>query len=423
MNRFSTEAANAGKESPSTALRWTIIGLFSLGMMIAYVDRVNLSVALTDADFKASFHLTDQDRGVLNSAFFWSYVLLAIPAGSLVDRYGAKYPCAIGLLLWSAVSAAAALAGSVGQLLFLRVLLGIGESVISPGAMRWIRFHCSENQRGLAVGVFLAATKFGPAVGTLLSAWLIAAYGWRLMFVLLGIGSFVWLIPWLLLVKNDARQSRPEKTTSSQQNSISLRKLLASPAMWGIAAGAFSYMYFVYFCMTWMPVYFVERRGLSLNSMGIYTVFSFSGMAIIATAAGWLADRSVQRGWNAVKVRRGFTIAGLLLASTSIIGALSDSASVALFFAVFSLSGLGLTTANYWVLTQTIMPGMAIGRAVGIQHCAANLPGIVAPLLTGWLKHSTGSFEAPMYAIGIFLILGVAAYVFLVQERYAPRAE
>jgi len=423
MNRFSTEAADAGKESSSTALRWTIIGLFSLGMMIAYVDRVNLSVALTDTDFKAFFHLTDRDRGVLNSAFFWSYVLLAIPAGSLVDRYGAKYPCAIGLLLWSAVSAAVALAGSVGQLLFLRVLLGIGESVISPGAMRWIRFHCSENQRGLAVGVFLAATKFGPAVGTLLSAWLIAAYGWRLMFVLLGIGSFVWLIPWLLLVKNDARQSRPEKTTSSQQNSISLRKLLASPAMWGIAAGAFSYMYFVYFCMTWMPVYFVERRGLSLNSMGIYTVFSFSGMAIIATAAGWLADRSVQRGWNAVKVRRGFTIAGLLLASTSIIGALSDSASVALFFAVFSLSGLGLTTANYWVLTQTIMPGMAIGRAVGIQHCAANLPGIVAPLLTGWLKHSTGSFEAPMYAIGIFLILGVAAYVFLVQERYAPRAE
>jgi MFS family permease len=94
---------------------------------------------------------------------------------------------------------------------------------------------------------------------------------------------------------------------------------------------------------------------------------------------------------------------------------------VALFFAVFSLSGLGLMTANYWALTQTLIPGAAVGRVVGVQNCAANLPGIVAPLLTGWLKQTTGGYEAGTQVIWLFLILGIASYVFLVRPKYVPR--
>jgi MFS family permease len=180
-------------------------------------------------------------------------------------------------------------------------------------------------------------------------------------------------------------------------------------------------MYFVYFCMTWMPSYFVERRHLSLKSMGAYTAFSFAGMAAVSALAGWAADLIIARGGDPVGVRKAFTIAGFLIASTEVIGALSDSIPVALFFAVFSLSGLGLATANYWALTQTLIPGGAIGRIVGIQNCAANLPGIAAPILTAWLKQKTGSYDAPMQAIWFFLLLGVAAYVFLVREKYAPK--
>src|SRR5258706_4482723 len=155
--------------------------------------------------------------------------------------------------------------------------------------------------------------------------------------------------------------------------------------------------------------------------MGLYTLFSFGGMATVATLAGWVADRMIARGGNPVAVRKAFTIAGFLMASTEVVGALSDSIPVALFFAVFSLSGLGLATANYWALTQTLIPGRAIGRIVGIQTCAASLPGIVAPILTEWLQQKTGSYDAPMQAIWFFLILGLAAYVFLVREKYAPK--
>jgi sugar phosphate permease len=181
-------------------------------------------------------------------------------------------------------------------------------------------------------------------------------------------------------------------------------------------------MYFVYFCMTWMPAYFVEQRQLSLGKMGLYTFFSFGGMAAVAALAGWAADSLVAKGRNPVAVRKGFTIAGFAVACTELIGAQSASVDAALFWAVVSLSGLGLATANYWALTQTLIPASAIGRVSGVQNTAASVAGIVAPILTGWLKQATGSYEAPMQAIWFFLVAGVLAYLFMVREKYAPIA-
>ena len=398
-----------------------IIALLNLGAIIAYIYRSNLAVALADPVFKGFFHITPQRAGWLNSAFFWSYAFLQIPAGWLVDRWGVKKPFAVGFLFWSVLSTAIALTTDIRQVFALLFLLGIAESVLTPAAMRWIRFHFAEKQRGLAVGVYMTGTKLGPAIGTLLAARLVAAHGWQFMFVALGLGSLLWLVPWMALVEKDDRGTEPAAASKAAVASITLGRTMASPVIWGTVIGTFCYMYFVYFCMQWMPKYFVEQRHISLNSSGTYTFVSFTGIAVMAALAGWAADVLIARGGDPVRVRKGFTIAGFVMASTEVIGALSSSTSVALFFAVFSLTGLGLATANYWALTQTLIPGGAIGRIVGIQNCAANLPGIVAPLLTGWLVQRTGSYQAPMQAIGFFLVLGVAAYVFLVRQKYAPK--
>jgi MFS family permease len=406
--------------TPASSRRWGIIGLLVVGVIIAYVARSNISVAVVVPDFRRLFHLSDADRGTLNSAFFWSYAFLQIPAGWIVDRYGVKYPYAIAFLAWSVLSAATALSGTLVQLIALRFLLGVAESLVTPASMRWIRFHFAEKERGLAIGVYMTGTKIGPAIGAPVAAWLINRYDWRMMFVLLGIGSIIWLAPWLAAVPDDDRQIEGAISGGGRGSGTSFARIMASPVIWGTIVGTFCYMYFVYFCMTWMPAYFVERRHLSLGDMGLYTFFSFGGMAGVAALGGWAADRLIARGHNAVLVRKAFTIAGFLIASTEVFGALSDSVPVALFFAVFSLSGLGLATANYWALTQTLIPGGAVGRIVGIQNCAANLPGIVAPILTGWLKQATGKYDAPMQAIWFFLLLGIAAYLFLVRERFAP---
>jgi MFS family permease len=402
--------------------RWTIVVLLSLGMIIAYVDRSNFSVALAADDFKQFFHLTDKDRGVLNSAFFWSYALLQIPAGFLVDRYGVKTPYAIGFVFWSVTSALTAVATSVWHLNTLRLLLGVGEAVVTPASLRWLRFNVDEQQRGLAVGIYMAGTKYGPAIGTPLAAFLTEAYGWRTMFLVLGLGCLFWLIPWMTLVRNNDRELEAAAIRKMSAPPVSFGRIFSTRLIWGIITGTFCYNYFVYFCLTWMPSYFKESRGLSLSGSGVFTGFSFAGMATVAIIAGLVADRMVVRGGDPVKVRKAFTIAGLMVASTVMWGAFIQDNTIALGLCIFSLSGLGLATANYWALTQTLMPGAAIGRIAGVQNCASNMSGIVAAILTGWLKQVTGSYSAPIFAVGVLLIVGVAAYVFLVDQKYVPKA-
>jgi ACS family D-galactonate transporter-like MFS transporter len=399
-----------------------VLGLLCIAFMAAYFDRVNLSVAMTVPAFKSFFKLDDTQRGLLASVFFWSYFLLQIPAGWAVDRFGAKKTLAVGLLIWSATSAATGLAQSFLAIILFRLLLGVGESAVNPAGMRWIRFNMPEERRGLAIGIYQASAKVGPAVGMWLAAYLTSRYGWRPMFLILGLGCVLWLIPWMRLVRDDDRALEAAQQRRSGTPPVPFGRVLRSPVIWGTVIGTCAYQYTVYFSMTWMPAYLMERRGLSLSSMGIYSAFSFGGMAVVAILAGLWADRLIVRGRNAVTVRRTFVVAGLLLGSTELIGALAQSQGVAIFFAIFSLSGLGLATANYWAITQTLIPGGAVGRIVGVQNMAAQIPGIVAPLLTGYLKKRTGSFDAPMAIAAGLLVVGVAAYLTLVREKYAPRS-
>jgi sugar phosphate permease len=241
------------------------------------------------------------------------------------------------------------------------------------------------------------------------------------MFLLVGLGGIVWLVPWLLLVRNDAPQMASPATKEAEKPPVTFGRIMLSPITWGTVIATFCYMYFVYFCMTWMPAYFVEQRHLSLSKMGFYTFFSFAGMAITAALAGWAADAMIGCGGNPVTVRKWFTIAGFAFACTELVGAQSSSVAVALLFAVVSLSGLGLATANYWALTQTLVPASTIGRMSGVQNCAASLAGIVAPIVTGWLKQQTGSYQAPMWTIWFVLALGALSYLLLMREKYAPR--
>lgn len=404
--------------APARSMRWPVVGLLTIGVVIAYVDRINLSTALPV--MRQSLGLSPESAGMALSAFFWTYAALQIPSGWLVDRFGVKWPYAIAFLLWSVVSAGTALVTTFAGLLVVRLVLGIGESLVTPAAVRYIGSNFEEKQRGFATGIYFSGTKYGPAIGAPIAAYLVRDYGWQLMFLLTGLGCLLWLIPWVLLVQNENGDSTPAPAAAPARE-ISWGAMFASPVMWGTFLATFCYMYFVYFCMTWMPTYFKDRHGLSLTNSGWFTFMSFGGMATIAIVGGWAADRLIARGFNAVSVRKAFIITGFLLAFTEIIGAFTESAPVTLFFAVFSLSGLGLATANYWALTQTLVPGKTLGRVAGIQNTAASIAGIAAPWLTGWMVQQTGRFNAPLMAVGFWLALGVGCYVFLVREKYALR--
>lgn len=397
--------------------RWWVVCLLSLGMVIAYSDRVNLTIALPE--MVKGIQLDKAQQGLSLSAFFWTYTLFQIPAGMLVDRYGVRVLYTMGFLLWSVASAGTMFVRGLSDLVALRMLVGTGESVVTSSSLYYIRKHFAEQERGFAVGLYMTGTKLGPAIGLPLSAMLIQVAGWRAMFALLGIGSLLWLIPWLTWVRRDDPAARGmtgvARTDPGQRTSLA--DALKSPLMWGTIIGTYCYMYFVYYCMTWMPRYFQEQHGMSLEKTSWFSGMSFGGMAVVAALAGWWADRMIANGSDPVRVRKGFTIAGLLAASTQTISVYTDSVPLMIAFTVASLCGLGLATANYWALTQTLMPG---ALPVAIQNTAANLAGVVAPWLTGWLIKQTGSFDAPINAIGVWLVLGVVAYAFLVQRKYAP---
>lgn len=409
---------------PFSDRRWGVVLLLSLGMVIAYLDRVNLTAAMPD--IAKAFTLDKEQQGMAFSAFFWTYTLFQIPSGLLVDRFGVRWPYFFGFTLWCFASAITPYMTGLTALIGARLLIGVGESVVTPSSMRYISMHFTERQRGLAVGLYMTGTKIGPAIGLPISAYLVRDYGWDKMFIAVGVASLLWLIPWMTLVKSNdkaalPRSQRDQKATSPAAK-ITTGQLLKSPVIWGTIIGTYCYMYFVYYCMTWMPLYFKEKHGMSITSMGWYAGVSFGGMAAVAAISGWVADKMIAAGKDPVAVRKGFTIAGFIIAATQTISVFTDSIPVMMFFTIFSLCGLGLATANYWALTQTLIPGGSIALVVGIQNTAANLAGIVAPWLTGYLREVTGSFDVPIKTIGFWLALGIAAYVFLVRRQYAPKA-
>ena len=330
-----------------------------------------------------------------------------------------KRPYGFSYLFWCVTAGLTALARGFPMLLSLRVMLGIGEVVVTPASLKWIGTNLPEVRRGLATGLLFAFAKLGPAFGTLIAAKLLQNYGWRIMFIVTGFGALLWLIPWWIIVPADSGKALRAAHQGPQPN---LASLFRTPLIWGILTGTFCYNYFQYFCLSWLPAYFVEHRGMSLTSSGWYNFFTFGGMAIVAVGAGWAADTLIRWGRDPVRVRRLFTVAGFLVASTEMIGAWTESHQLALIFAIVSLSGLGLATANYWALTQTLLPGPAVGRIAGIQNMASNLAGIVAPMLTGWLKETTGSYLAAFEAVLFFLLLGLFSYLVLVRRKYVPAA-
>jgi MFS transporter, ACS family, D-galactonate transporter len=349
-------------------------------------------------------------------------MVLQIPMGWLVDRYGIKIPYAISFVFWCVGSAATGFVNGIGGLIGTQLAVGVGEAVMMPASYRWIRNNFTESQNGLAVGIFMIGTKVGPAIGPLIAGYLLVAYGWQSMFVIIGLGGLLWLVPWMLLVKNDKPPVALEALGKRYKSAIPIRAILASPLVWGTIIINFCYNYFVFYDMKWMPDYLKNHHHLSFQMERLITFASFMGIAIVALAAGWVADLMIGRGMDKVVVRKAFVIAGFVLASTEILGAFTTSVNVSLIWTVVSLSGLGLATANHLALCRlTLIPKPAVGIVTGVQMVSTALAGIAAPIVSGWLLDTTGSYTAPMQVIFVFLIIGALTTFFLLQEKWAPR--
>lgn len=395
--------------------RWWIIGLLCFAALVNYVDRNNLSVAavpvMEDFDFSPAV------AGTLMSAFYWTYTLLQIPSGWAVDRFGLRWTYGLSFLIWSLSSAAIGLARSFNQILVLRLILGLGQAAVQPVSLTYIRTNFDDEEQGFPTAVYVQGMMIGPAVGGFLGGALLEELGWRQLFILTGLLPCVWLAPWFLL----APTGRAKLTSQDQPPTakVPLRKLFANPAVWGITITAFFYSYFWYFIMSWLPAYLVMERDMSFLDMGIYTALPFIAMAVVAPSAALLADHWSRRTGRPILVRKIFIISGYLLGSSTLLLIWTESVQAASAILIFSLASIGLTSANYWALTQAISPRAFVGRAVGYQNTISNLAGICAPILTGVLVGESKNFSSSIAFASVSLWIAAASYAFLVRESSA----
>jgi MFS family permease len=385
---------------------WCILVLMVVSVAINYIDRGSLSIAapLLQADMV----IPPAQLGLLLSSFFWTYALLQIASGWLVDRYEVKWVMAIGFFAWSMATAATGLAGSFGVLLLVRLLLGIGESVAYPCYSKIIAAYFSEQQRGLANGLIDAGTKLGPALGMLTGGMLMARYGWRPVFIVLGLGSLLWLPAWF---KWMPRARRPGEALTSE--GAGFREILSQRSAWATIAGHFCGNYFWYFLLTWLPYYLVRERGFSMDRMAIVTAEAYCVTAASTTTTGWLADRFIAAGSSPTRVRKACTAIGLAFA-TAVVGVVFvHSAASAMAILMFSCLSYGIFASSHWAITQTIAGPSTVGKWSGLQNCIANMAGVAAPAVTGLVvKHTGHFFWAFAVAAGVVLT-GAAVYAFL----------
>ena len=385
---------------------WAVLILMVVSVAINYIDRGSLSTAAPL--LRTEMNLSPSQLGLLFSAFFWSYALLQILSGWLVDRYNVNWVMAIGFFIWSIATAATGFVNAFASLLLLRVLLGIGESVAYPCYSKIIVRNYAEHQRGLANALIDANTKFGPALGTLAGGVLMAHYGWRPVFIVLGFGSLLWLPAWFRWMPRS--QDQVFKDGNEQ---IGFKRILSQRKAWATFMGHFCGNYFWYFLLTWLPFYLVRERGFSMETMAIIGAVAYLITGISTTITGWLSDRAIARGSTPTRVRKICTVTGLTFATVVVLVVVIPGPVVSMAFLFLSCLFYGIFTSSHWAITQTVAGPGAVGKWSGLQNCFANLSGVAAPAITGFVVDQTGQFFWAFVVSAAVVLFGASVYAFI----------
>jgi MFS family permease len=382
------------------AALWGALVLLVASVAINYIDRGNLSIAAPL--LKDELGISPTQLGILLSSFFWTYSAFQIVSGWLVDRFNVNWVIAAGFFLWSVATAATGWIHSFAMLIALRLLLGIGESVAYPCYSKILAGHFAEHQRGLANSLIDAGTKCGPALGTLAGGLLMARFGWRPFFVVLGMGSLLWLPLWFKWM--------PRSRGAAAQNlgqAPGMADILGRRAAWATFAGHFCGNYFWYFLLTWLPFYLVRERHFSMIQMASLGSLAYVVTAAATTVAGWLSDRTIVAGATPTRVRKTCTGFGLGFATLIIGVTVLPDRTASIILLLVSCISYGIFASSHWAITQTLAGPLAAGKWSGFQNFVANLAGVAAPAVTGFVVTATGHFFGA-FAVAAGVALGGA---------------
>lgn len=344
-----------------------VVALLTLAAFINFVDRGNLATA--GPLIRDQLGLSNTQLGLLLSAFFSSYTPAQLPAGWLAERLDARRVLACGLAVWGVATALTGLAAGFMMLLVLRVMLGLGESVMYPASMKILAQEAHEGQRGRANGSLAAGLFAGPAFGTLAGGLLMAWLGWRVIFFVFGCASLLWLWPWLRTPSGSTPQRSP-----GMQDCPSTLMILRRRELWGSCLGHFCEAYAGYLVLSWLPVFLVKARGFSVTEMAQIGAGVYSLAALACILTGWVSDRWLNAGASSNRVRKTTLLTGL----AGVAVCLSACALTGPLGSVLAMAGcgacLGIVNPPLYATAQTLAGPEALLDGSGFRISSATLP-------------------------------------------------
>ncbi|MGH7046321.1 MAG: MFS transporter [Stellaceae bacterium] len=418
----------------TTRRRYWVFFLLFLFSGIAYLDRVNMSVA--GKPIAHEFGLSPIALGYLFSSFLWAYVLMMLPGGRLIDRWGMHVVAAVAAAVWSAAQIATGLVGSFATMLIVRLGLGVGEAPHAPVSYSTVRAWSPYTERGTAIAAISSGSSLGLALGAPVVAWLIATLSWRWSFIITGVVGFIWVAVWSALV------STPEKTRWLPQaerdhilvgrdagvappahRGVGYLGLIRCPAMWGLFISQGCLVYTGYLYISWLPNYLQTARHLSMLNSGIYTAIPFLISTVVGVVANWLGDRLLTADAVRGGKRRYLVALSLLFMAAGLAIPFVQSLTAVITLITITISGAHVGPSANGALVSDLLrsPGDA-GRAMAFLVLGGNTFGLLAPIVTGYVVAATGSFNAAFTIAGVLALVGVVAALVLARGTLGEHA-
>ncbi|BCU81562.1 MFS transporter [Polycladomyces abyssicola] len=406
-----------------TRVRWIIALLMWAAIAINYLDRTILSAAAPT--LMKEFHISPIEMGVVMSAFFWTYMLFQIPAGWFADRVGQRLSLGLAVTWWSIATALTVVCRGVTSLVFVRVLLGIGESGAYPSNAGVTAKWFPDKERARVSAIFDSGSKVGTALAMPLVVWMLTAFGWETPFIVAGLIGLVWVVIWWAYYRdpekhkyvnqeelNYIREGQTKKEGIDNVQPMKWYELLKYRNIQAMCVGFFMLNYAIYFFITWFPTYLVEERGMQLMKMGYVSMIPPLAGLVAELFAGWFSDYLYMKGLSLTLARKINLVGGMLLATSIAFAGLVDSAVWSVVLLSVSYAGLTFAACAIWSLPGDVAPRNMTSVVGGIQNCVSNMGGILGPIVTGFLISTTHSFIPALLVSGAATLIGALTYAF-----------
>lgn len=384
-------------------IRWSISALLFLTWLLSYIDRGLMPMAIPFIG--AEFHLTPTVMGAVLSAFFLGYGCMQIPGGLLTDRFGPRKVMTAGVAAWSIFSALTGMAGSLGQLISIRVLFGLGEGMHPSAAFKTVSTWFRSSERGRANGFVMSSNTIGPMISPILFAALMHAAGWRNAFLMISIPGFVMAVAVYWYVRDKpaehphimAYELAEVDSIPADYPRAPLRQLLRHGPLWQL--------FFIYMAwditwwgfQAWTPSYLLSR-GFTPVGTGLVAALPFAAGFGGLLLSAWISDRIGNRKIVLITVLLGNALGMLLTPATS-------TPQMRVLLLVVTGFFLPAIQGPFWSLPMDLLPSRAMGYGTGFINTGGQIAGVIAPTVMGVLIQSTGRYEAG------FVFMAVSASV------------